>query len=304
MPRADLGTKRFGVSLIAGGLIASLLGVGAQLALAASVIGTVGMLHGASDLAVIRPERRVAFVAAYLVTAAAVLVSWRGCPSVALCLFLFLSAVHFAIEDAPVAAVRERLCRGLLMVFAPAMLHRLELAALFTALTGSPGASAAVAWVAACAGAVGLSMLPAALASAGRRQASGAAPLALGIVAALVLPPLTGFAVAFTLLHAWPQLRARVALTGSGTVPIYLGRHRLIIGGAVATVALTALLFAGHPYPAMATLFASLAALATPHMLITPLFKASQPRSTRHRSTRALANLLQVPLLTATSPPT
>lgn len=288
MPRAI--EARPGSTFLAGAAFAltgggvALAGQGAQLAFAAAAIGTVGMLHGASDLAIVPGRRRAPFLAAYLSIAAAVLAAWRISPVAALAGFLILSAAHFATEDAPADAAAEQGARGLLLAFAPALLHRSALAGLFADLTNDPAAGAAIASGAGWVAALGVLLLPFALVSTYRRStAAAAALLAVGAGAAVLLPPLVGFTLAFVLLHAWPQLTERMATTGVSRLPAYLRRHRLVLAGATGVVAAAAWLFADHAAPALSTLFAGLAALATPHMLVTPLFEPRPARAARNR---------------------
>lgn len=237
-----------------------------QLAYTAGAILIYGTLHGASDLAVAPRASRAALIATYGVGVLATLAWWLVAPLGALCGFLMLSAVHFGLDDAPAERPMERWCRGILMVGAPALLHRSTLAGLFAALTGSVAGSALLATALAIGAAVALALLP--LALAWRRADRGALGLlAMGIAALVLLPPLVGFAVAFTLLHARGQLAERMLALGCARLPTYLRRTAPVLAGAAAVLGGTALLFVDGRAPALSTVFAALAALATPHML-------------------------------------
>ena len=79
------------------------------------------------------------------------------------------------------------------------------------------------------------------------------------------------------ILHAWPQTLERVRLTGCDGWRAYLRLVAPVMAGAFAVVALTALLLCDAPTPSLAALFAAIAALALPHMLVTPLFSGAGP---------------------------
>ena len=250
-----------------------------QLIFAGGAILTFGMLHGASDLAVAPRRCRPALMATYGAGVVVTLLWWRVAPFTALLAFLILSGVHFGTDDAPPERPGERWCRGVLMIGAPALLHRATLAGLFEALTGAAGASALLADGLAVAAAGALALLPV-LARRPRGVPDDRGELAVGIAALVLLPPLVGFAVAFTLLHARPQLIERMRALRCERLPDYLRRTAPVLAGATAVVAGAAMLFIDGPAPALSTVFAALAALATPHMLAPAQWRAGEATAT------------------------
>ena len=166
-----------------------------QLGVAIAAILGFGMLHGASDLALVRPADRPGFLVAYAATIAAVWLVWTQAPALGLLLLLALSAVHCGLDDAPPTRPGERLARGVAMVAAPAMLHPRALAELFAAITDGARWALPFAALLALAGAVAAAALIAiavrrrdAPAGAGRRRARPAAP-AGQVLARLRDPP-------------------------------------------------------------------------------------------------------------------
>lgn len=239
-----------------------------QLAFAVVGIGVVGMIHGAGDLAVVETERRLAFLAAYGITSLLTLLWWTSDPAVALPAFLVASAVHFGLEDAPNGPYAERIARGVGLIAAPATLHASGYAELLRAAGGQTATIADHIPLLAVAGglaSVGL------LALAWRRR-----DLRLGgsIFALLVMPPLVGFTLGFLVLHALPQTVARRDRLGFPDTSSYLRAVAPIFGGAVLLAGVAAALLLHFDPSGVRGLFAGIAALAIPHLLITPQFEA------------------------------
>lgn len=278
-------------ALLAAGGIASLLPFGAQFLFAASAILFLGLAHGASDLAVVTPRRRPSFLAAYGVAIGATLIWWLLAPAGALVFFLVLSSVHFGLDDAPVDRPGERLCRGVLMIAGPAVFHRQDLAALFVALTDQPQFGADLAATLAIAGAATAAFLPSLVAAHVRNgDRDGGVMLAIGGVALLALPPLVGFTLAFILLHARPQTVARMRTLGCVDLRAYAVRVAPVLGAAFIVVAGAAALFLQSRSPSLTTLFGGLAALAVPHMVVTPWWRTS-----RYAPRPAVARFVRLP---------
>nr|WP_277923768.1 Brp/Blh family beta-carotene 15,15'-dioxygenase [Sphingomonas sp. TREG-RG-20F-R18-01] len=246
-----------------------------QIAYTAVSIGVLGLPHGASDLAIVPQRQRPRFLGSYLICVGLILAWWKFAPFTALVALLVLSAIHFAFDDAPRSRPIERLSRGTLMVAGPALLHRSQLCSLFVALTTRPDDAAGLATVMAFVAAVALVILPLVCFGYWRRNdQQGMILLVAGVLLLLILPPLIGFAIGFVLLHARAQLRVRMAILGCKSVGRYLRMISPIIVGALVVIGSVGVLFAGGNAPGARTLFAGIAALAIPHMLVTPLWTA------------------------------
>ena len=237
-----------------------------QLGYAIVAIGVIGMAHGASDLAVVDRARRPAFLAFYGLVSLVCLWWWTAQPEVALPLFLLASAIHFGLEDAPSGSIGERGARGVSLIATPAVLHQASLRELLV-IAGGPDTLIPM-LVTALAMIGGVTAVGLMVAASQRRDAR----LALGTLSLLVFPPLVGFSLGFLILHALPQTAVRRARIGCATTVDYVR--------AVAPILLLALILAGivagvllHVDPSgVRALFAATAALAVPHLLVTPWF--------------------------------
>lgn len=260
------------VGLWGGALAASLSPLSVQLGFAVMAIGFIGMAHGASDLEVVRRERRLRFLAAYGLVIVLCLLWWHDDAATALPVFLMASAIHFAVEDAPRGHLIERLARGISMIAAPATLHLtqfrtiLHQAGLTAAMPASVTAGMAVAGGIAAAG----------LIVAGVRRHDRV--LIAGMVALLVLPPFVGFSMGFLILHALPQTRSRRDRLGCTSYSDYLHATWPVLTAAILLAGITIVMLLPAGRADFRPLFAALAALAVPHMLITPWFEWRQPR--------------------------
>ncbi|KTT13798.1 hypothetical protein NS2R_03300 [Pseudomonas oryzihabitans] len=249
--------------------LASLVGGAGQLAFALVVGLGLGLLHGASDLCLVSPARRPAFLGCYLATALACLLCWQLAGALALALFLLLSTWHFAHEDELFTGRLTSLALGLFIVGGPALLHPAAVARLLGLAMG-PAASLALAqwltWLLVLGGAVALPIL---LLAAWQRRCPW---LAVTLFAVVLAPPLVGFALGFYLLHAAPQTRVRQRLLGAASLKAYLWlTWPILLGAAVFTLA-GGLVFLLQERTGIRALFAVLAAFAVPHMLVLPRF--------------------------------
>ncbi|KTT22260.1 hypothetical protein SB14R_18350 [Pseudomonas oryzihabitans] len=252
--------------------LASLVGGAGQLAFALVVGLGLGLLHGASDLCLVSPARRPAFLGCYLATALACLLCWQLAGALALALFLLLSAWHFAHEDELFAGRLTSLALGLFIVGGPALLHPAAVARLLGLAMG-PAASLALAqwltWLLVLGGALSLPVL---LLAAWQRRCPW---LAVTLFAVVLAPPLVGFALGFYLLHAAPQTGVRQRLLGAASLKAYLWlTWPILLGAAVFTLA-GGLVFLLQERTGIRALFAVLAAFAVPHMLVLPRFLAA-----------------------------
>lgn len=253
--------------LVAGAVATAPASLPVQLAFAILGIGVVGMVHGAGDLAVVEPARQPVFLAAYGCLSLVTLLWWTADPAVALPAFLVASAVHFGMEDAPDGSLVERIARGLALIAAPATLHVHDYAALLRAAGGPSSVVASHAAVLAVAGgAACVTLLWLAWQRRDRRLAGGMAAL-------LLLPPLVGFTLGFLVLHALPQTAERRDRLGYRSTTHYLRAVAPVFSGALLLAgAVTALLLHLDP-SGVRGLFAAIAALAVPHLLVTPWFE-------------------------------
>lgn len=263
------------IALLAAGAVATAPApLPVQLAFAILGIGVVGMVHGAGDLAVVEPARRPLFLVAYGLVSLTTLLWWTADPAIALPAFLVASAVHFGIEDAPTGTLYERVARGVALIAAPATLHLSDYTALLRTAGGSPSVMVTYTPVLAIVGgAVGITLLVLAWQRRDLR-------LATGMAALLLLPPLVGFTLGFLILHALPQTAERRDRLGYVSTTSYLKAVAPVFAGAVFLAATVASLLLRFDPSGVRGLFAGIAALAVPHLLVTPWFEG---RAAHHR---------------------
>lgn len=257
---------------------ASLAPMPVQLAFAAGAIGVVGMTHGAGNLAVVGVERRGRFMLLYALVSIVCLGWWIAAPASALPAFLIASAIHFGIEDAPAGLLAERGARGIGLVAATATLHHAELVRIVE--LGGVAPDVAPALVQGLAWFGGL----AAVALIGLAVARGDRRLLVGIAALLALPPLVGFSVGFLILHALPQTRARARRLGRPDTAAYLLTVWPVLLAAVVLLGLVGAVLLPSDPSGMRPLFAGIAALAVPHLLVTPWFERREAPGVAARS--------------------
>jgi len=250
-----------------------------QLAFAIFGIGVVGMVHGAGDLAVVAPVRRRRFLVAYGLVSLVTLLWWTLDPAVALPAFLVASAIHFGMEDAPEGPIAERVVRGVALIAAPATLHAENYAALLRSAGGTSSMADCTPWLAAAGGVCGAILLW----LAWRRRQSA---LAGATAALLLLPPLVGFTLGFLVLHALPQTLARRDRLGCASIFGYLRSVAPVFAGALVLAGSVAALLLHFDPSGVRGLFAGIAALAVPHLLVTPWFEC-RTRPVRRISTPA-----------------
>ncbi len=265
------------VILGAAGLAAAFSPLLVQLGYTIIAIGVIGMAHGASDLAIVEHARRPAFLALYGSVSLACLWWWTTEPAVALPLFLLASAIHFALEDAPSGTLGERVARGASLIAAPAVIH---VGSLRDLLIIAGGPDALVPMLVTGLMITGAVTSAALLILAARRQD---ARLAAGILALLLFPPLIGFSLGFLILHALPQTDMRRAQMGCATIADYVRAVAPILLLAFVLAGLVAAVLLRVDATGVRALFAAIAALAVPHLLVTPWF-AAPPITARLRT--------------------
>lgn len=252
-------------------LAASFSPLAGQVLFAIVAIGLIGMAHGASDLDVVRRERQFPFLAAYGLVIVICLFWWHGAPALALPGFLLASAIHFALEDAPRGCSIERLARGISMIATPATLHLqafstiLHEAGLGFSIPGPLSLSIAVTGGLCASGLIMVALL--------RRDKR----LLAGTLTLLLLPPFVGFSMGFLILHALPQTRQRCEQLGCTSYIRYLQVTWPVLAAAILLGVGTVVLMHPADKAGIQSLFAALAALAIPHMLITPWFESRHP---------------------------
>jgi Brp/Blh family beta-carotene 15,15'-monooxygenase len=258
--------------LLAATLPAAFGPIPVQLGFAGVTVGMVGLAHGASDLAIVKTDRRGAFLWAYVLVTLVCLAWWIAASAVALPAFLLASGLHFGLEDAPADRPLERLGRGISLVATPATLHIVALTNLLS-LAGLPKdiAPALVEMLAIAGGAAAAGLVWRGIARADRR-------LIIGTVALLLLPPLIGFSLGFLILHALPQTTERRVRLGCATTAAYLRETWPILLAAVILICGIVIIVLRWDSTGVRSLFAALAALAMPHLLVTPWFEQPMPR--------------------------
>nr|WP_246346612.1 Brp/Blh family beta-carotene 15,15'-dioxygenase [Sphingomonas endophytica] len=243
-----------------------------QLAFAILGIGVVGMAHGAGDLAVVAPARRRMFLIVYALVSVTTLLWWTMDPAVALPAFLVASAVHFGIEDGAGDQPIERIARGVVLVAGPATFYAPAYAVLLrTAGGASSTLPSYTPFVAMAGGAAGAVLLALAWQRRDRHLAGGVAAL-------LLMPPLIGFTLGFLILHALPQTTERRDRLGFADTTSYLRAVAPVFGGAILLAALVVALLLRFDTSGVRGLFAGIAALAVPHLLVTPWFEGNAIR--------------------------
>ncbi|MAX00141.1 MAG: hypothetical protein CMN72_10980 [Sphingomonas sp.] len=253
--------------LVAGAVAAAPAPLVFQLAYAIFGMGIVGMVHGAGDLAVVDTARRPLFLVAYGVVSIATLIWWSTDPAMALPAFLLASAIHFGIEDAPEGALYERVARGVALIAAPAAFHHAGYAELLRTAGGASSVAPDYTMFFALAGGATSALL---LILAWRRRD---ARLAGGMAALLILPPLVGFTLGFLVLHALPQTALRRDRLGCASTAEYLRSVAYVSVGAVVVTIFAAALLLHFDSSGVRGLFAGIAALAIPHLVVTPWFE-------------------------------
>lgn len=267
----------WGVFLLAGSG-AAFAAPGWQLGCAGLAIGLFGLPHGASDLAIVPPARRASFLAAYLGCIAATLALWRADAALGLALLLVLSALHFALDGTVSEGRQADWAMGGFLVGGPVLFHRAAVAGLFVDAAGDVNAAAILVIILQAIGLLATTMLIQRIVAARRDRQPWLWIVA--VAATLAAPPLVGFAIGFVLLHAREQTVARQRAIGCATMAGYLLAVTPLMVAAAAVLVIVATVATGGRVGDAGFLFAAIAALATPHMLVTPFWRRDEhPRS-------------------------
>ncbi len=239
---------------------------------AIALIVAGGLPHGAHDLALaqrlgqIATHRLIGIFAAYLATAAAMALLWWWSPLAALALFLISSTLHFADDWPGLPDPLLRTCAGASVICAATIGHPQLVESIFAAMAG-PG-SVWLARIAIAAAPVVLLVTAVAIGIALREgQHTRPLAMALALLTLVVTPPLVGFALYFTLVHApWHMLAVRRMLRDQ--------RSSVLISAPAMTILALILWSVAAPFvaPGMAligtpSLFMLLSVVALPHLL-------------------------------------
>ena len=254
------------------GFAAAMAGSTWQFAFAGLSIALLGLPHGASDWFIVAPIRRASFLVAYLACIVAVTTLWHFDPVVALLLLLILSIAHFAFDGMPNDRRLQHGAIGAFIVGGPAVLHRTDIAKLFTAAAGDATAAMLIAQVIFAVGILSVIFVAYGMIVHGRVDTDERMLELAAVGATLLFPPLVGFATGFVVLHARSQTTERQQAMRCQSLKRYLVRTAPLMAGAFVVLALVAVEMLRGADGSSAFLFAGIAALATPHMLVTPLW--------------------------------
>lgn len=310
------GTHRVLATAVLGGAAAGALAwpqAGAALAPwsgAALLVGgaLIGVPHGSSDFVVahrvMRPRFGRAwlpvFLVAYLTLVAAVMVGWAVAPLATLLLFVGLSGLHFGRGDLRPGERRDGLAvavRATTPLLPVLLVHAAGVAPLVAALAGAEAVAVAgllegLRWLLVPWGLAvicyGLGLRP--FARGARVRAGGpgdAAEVGAIAVAAVVLPPLLGFALYFCLVHA---VRHMIGIADDHQ-PRDARRAALLAAAIVGPSALVCLAALGLAWAGIAGTFGTadvlawslrlIAALTVPHMALEAWAERSAPEPRR-----------------------
>ena len=249
-------------------------------AIASALILLCGVPHGTLDveIAAMRFRRhgrsgKLKITVAYVGCAAAMAALWAILPSLALVVFLILSIIHFGADWRTGVDPFFAMMVGWALIALPALAHQAQVAAIFETLTGD-GHGGTIAALLAC------TAIPALLGSLlfgfqafERAQSLSGLDVMCCLIAALVLPPLAGFAVFFCGLHSPRHLAEALRQSGPAS-----NGTKAIIGGAVMALSFgaTALIFfadrtASVDAGVIRTAFVLLSILTVPHFILEQL---------------------------------
>jgi Brp/Blh family beta-carotene 15,15'-monooxygenase len=242
-------------------------------AVAATIV--LGVPHGALDVEIGRSllHRRLkhwwfpVFTAPYLAMVAAVLLAWRWAPEATLAAFLTASVWHFGTEDTQAGGWRA-LFHGGLPIAVPVLLHPMETARVFSAVSGMAFAQPP-AWLALAAL---LWLIPAVLAVLGSRPRDLLRPAGL-CAAFAIMPPLAAFTLYFIAVHAPAHTAALIRHPGRAPrVNSEAAAWRLAAPTTVLTIAIGGALWPFYPGETPVRLLCLtlqlLAAFTLPHMML------------------------------------
>ncbi len=244
--------------------------------LAGLLVLTLGVPHGAFDVAIIRhrwpttrPFQLSLVLAKYLALGGSVVVCWLFAPGLSLAAFLVIAAYHFGGDWAQFRTTSSRLVTGGALLSATAVFHQEQVGALFSLLAPLSAAD----WLARALHELAAPLLIVATVVAvwcSQKSTTAAIEYGLILTTALVLPPLTFFVVYFCLIHS---VRHTLAVRQElWQMPLLVVISKAVPYAALAIVGTVAVgLFiarSGVALDMLSTVFIALAALTVPHMIL------------------------------------
>ncbi len=230
-----------------------------------------GLPHGALDLAVLRRDagHQISLVITlYIILAVMMFATWQAAPTLALALFLAMAMTHFSEDWSDAEHPFFAMGIAVALLSAPALFHREAVGRLFELLAGEPAADGlADTLLLAAPAAVACALLAILLLWLDGKRAT-AINAACALAAMILLPPVTGFAIYFCLIHSPAHFRAglrRLAPSTGVAGPTIIAT----LGGL--TIALMTLQFWPIAEPSarlFAASFMTLSMLTLPHMAV------------------------------------
>ena len=214
------------LSLVIAGLLFGPLSTASFTAICALAIALFGIPHGTLDIEIaalryglVGRMDRLKVIFAYVACTAVIAGLWRVAPEVALCLFLFVSIVHFSRDWYGAADPFLSLMVAWALVATPALTRPAEVAVIFDMLTGNEnGRIIADLLACACVPAL-LGCLTFTFWSFQNGELQRAIEVLTCLIATLFLPPLLAFAVFFCGLHSPRHMADALAETGAISPP-------------------------------------------------------------------------------------
>ena len=236
----------------------------------------LGMPHGALDVVIARQVLSVTdlkgwalFGLGYVSLSIAVLGLWFVAPSIFLCTFLIISALHFGGDPAAGVARLTRVLYGGAVIVLPALFHGRDLQHLLGLVAGPTSAAHIVPVLSHLAAPWLAAMLLACALQARTSRLAACESVAL-VALALAAPPLAAFTVYFCAMHS-----PRHILRTFASLRAAQARNALMLAlwptlAVLVTAALFGLLASHLPIEArvMQLVFVGLAALTLPHMVL------------------------------------
>lgn len=249
-------------------------------AIAAALIMLCGVPHGTLDVEIAAHRfgrqglaGKLKITAAYAACAAAMAVLWAILPALALVTFLVLSIIHFGADWHAGVDPFFAMMVGWALIASPALAHPAQVAAIFETLTGDSHGGTISALLACTAIPALLGSLLFGVQAFIRAQGLSGLDVICCLVAALVLPPLVGFAVFFCGLHSPRHLAEALRQSGPAS-----NSRKAIIGGAVLALSfgMAAVIFfadrtASVDSSIIRTAFVLLSILTVPHFIFEQL---------------------------------
>ena len=230
-----------------------------------------GLPHGALDLAILRHDvgQRIALVVSlYLGLVAVMVAAWLAAPTLALSLFLVMAIAHFAEDWADSEHPFFALAIAVATLSGPALFHREAVRELFVLLTGDQAAAGVAETLVLVAPLAAAGALLATLLLWTRGHRVTAVNAASAVTAMILLPPITGFALYFCLIHSPVHFRAGLERLGPSTRIMRPTIVATLCGIAIALVALPFLPEAGPASRLFMASFMTLSILTLPHMAV------------------------------------